>query len=172
MKLYDIPREIEEFERRLEEGGGELTPELEQEWAVFVAAGKDKMESAGFVILRIKDDIESCEKEIKRLTERAAKAERNKDRLRSLTLYALQAWGGKLKTSLISMWTGRTGKQTCVEIKEGTDLKKLAETHPDLVRVKYEANLDAVKALDKAGKSLPDCFIIRHSDPTEYLVVK
>lgn len=145
MKLYDIPAEIDDFERRLEESGGELTPEFEQEWKDFISGSCEKLEAAAFILNRIWDDHETCRKESRRIQGRAQRFERNHERLSELTLYALQALGGKIKTSLISMHTGRTGKQINVEVKEGTDLEKVSRSHPGLVRVKYEANLDAIK---------------------------
>jgi hypothetical protein len=146
-RLYDIPKEIEIFEDRLINGGGELTPELEKEWSAFVAQGKDKLEAAAFVINSIEGDIEQCEAEVKRLKDRAASSTRNVDRLRDLTLYALKAMGGKVKTSLISLWVGCSGKKLKVDLKPGTDLEALNKTHPQLVRVSYEPRLDAAKAL-------------------------
>lgn len=147
MKLYDIPKEIEIFEDRLINGGGELTPEMESEWATFVAQGRDKLEAAAFVINRIEGDIEICEAEVKRLKDRADSSTRNVDRLRDLTLYALKGLGGKVKTSLVSLWVGCSGKKLKTELKPGTDLAELNRTHPHLVRVNYEPRLDAAKAL-------------------------
>lgn len=146
-RLYDIPKEIEIFEDRLINGGGELTPELEAEWSAFVAQGKDKLEAAAFVINSIESDVETCKAEVKRLQSRAQSSTRNVDRLRDLTLYALKALGGKVKTSLVTLWVGRSGKTLKAEVKPGTDLAELSKTHPNLVRVKYEPNLEAVKAL-------------------------
>jgi Siphovirus Gp157 len=143
--LYDIPQEIEQFEQQLIENGGELTPELEQAWSAFVQSGKDKLEAAAFVLNRLKHDAETCRTEVRRLEKRALSTETNRKRLSELTLYALKALGGKIKTSLISMWTGRTAKQISVEVKAGADLAAVAATHPELVRVSYAANLEAVK---------------------------
>lgn len=147
MKLYDIPKEIEIFEDRLINGGGELTPELEAEWSSFVSQGKDKLEAAAFVINSIKGDIEKCEAEVERLKSRAQSSTRNVDRLRDLTLYALKAFGGKVKTSLVTLYIGNSGKRLKTELKPGTDLEQLSKAHPHLVRVKYEPNLDAAKGL-------------------------
>jgi len=210
MKLYDIPAEIEEFERQLIENDGELTPELEKKWADFIAGSKERMEAAAFVLKRLKKDAETCREESKRLTARALSMEGNRERLNGLTLFALRALGGKIKTALVSLWIGRTGKQVSVEIKEGTDLAAIAKTHPGLVRVKHEMDLEAIKEayqeiatkveaerdrLTKeaardgsmiteadidpqviafwkdclAAANLPDCFIVRHQAPTEYL---
>jgi len=169
VKLYDIPREIELFEDRLINGGGELTPELEAEWAAFIAQGKDKLEAAAFVIKSIEDSADICKTEVKRLQARAASNTRNADRLRDLTLCALKAMGGKLKTALVSMWIGRTGKQVLVETKEGTDLVEVEKTHPQFIRVKREVNLSALKEAIEGGAEIPACFIVRHVDGTEYL---
>lgn len=144
-RLYDIPKEIDNFESRLIQNGGELTPELEQEWGAFIAGSKERMEAAAFVINRLKGDADLCRTECQRLQKRAQSTENNTKRLSDLTLYALKAMGGKLKTALVSMWIGRSGDQLAVEVKEGTDLSAIQKTNPDLVRVKYEPNMEAVK---------------------------
>lgn len=144
--LYDIPKEIDNFEFRLIQNGGELTPELEQEWGAFIAGSKERMEAAAFVINRLKGDSELCRSECQRLQKRAQSTEANTKRLSDLTLYALKAMGGKVKTALVSMWIGRSGDQLSVEVKEGTDLAAIQKANPELVRVKYEPNLDAVKS--------------------------
>lgn len=169
MKLYEIPREIEIFEDRLINNGGELTPELEAEWSAFVIQGKDKLEAAAFVISSIEDDVETCKAEVDRLRKRAAAGDQNARRLKDLTLYALKSMGGKVKTALVSLWIGRSGAQISIEAKEGTDLVELEKTHPQFVRVKREMNLDALKSCIKAGEPIPDCVIVRHIEPTEYL---
>jgi hypothetical protein len=145
-RLYDIPKEIDNFEFRLIHNEGELTPEMEQEWAAFIAGSKERLEAAAFVINRLKGDEKLCRTECQRLQARAQSTERNAKRLSDLTLYALKAMGGKVKTALVSMWIGRSGDQLAVEVKEGTDLAAIQKTNPELVRVKYEPNLDAVKS--------------------------
>jgi uncharacterized protein YggL (DUF469 family) len=212
MKLYDIPAEIEQFETQLIENGGELTPELEAQWSAFIAGSREKLEAAAFVINRLKGDEELCRSECRRLQGRAQSTERNVKRLSDLTLYALQAMGGRVKTALVSLWIGRSGAQLEVEVKEGTDLAEIQKKHPEFVRVKYEANLEAIKEayggistqldaeyeakVTKAGEltpekesalnhwvierrkellkaaNLPDCFIVRHKEGTEYLRIK
>lgn len=172
MKLYDIPPEIDEFERILIDSGGELTPELEERWSAFVGASKDKLESAAFVICSIEDDIETQDKEVKRLQARKKSSQRNVDRLKDLTLYALKSLGGSLKTALVTMYIGRTGVKTIVEVKEGTDLAALKQQYPELVRVKMEINLEQAKAMLKAGAELPDCLTVRNEPPTESLQIR
>ena len=144
-RLYDIPKEIDNFESRLIQNGGELTPELEQEWGAFIAGSKERMEAAAFVINRLKGDSELCRTECQRLQKRAQSTENNTKRLSDLTLYALKAMGGKVKTALVSMWIGRSAEQLAVEVKEGTDLAAIQQINPDLVRVKYEPNMEAIK---------------------------
>ncbi len=144
-RLYDIPKEIENFEHRLIENDGELTPELEQAWTEFVTGSKERLEAAAFVIKRLKGDAEICRDEVKRLEARARSMENNGKRLSGLALYALKAMGGKVKTALISLSVGRTGEQLAVEMKEGTDLVEIEKSHPEFVRVKREMNLEAIK---------------------------
>ena len=144
-RLYDIPKEIDNFESRLIHNEGELTPEMEQEWAEFIKGSKERLEAAAFVINRLKGDEKLCRTECQRLQARAQSTERNAKRLSDLTLYALKAMGGKVKTALVSLWIGRSGAQLAVEVKEGTDLAEIQKKHPAFIRVKYEPNLEAIK---------------------------
>lgn len=171
-RLYEIPREIEMFEHRLIQNDGEITPEMEQEWSELVAGSKERLEAAAFVITQLDDEAESCRDEVKRLQGRARSTENNRKRLADLTLYALRAMGGKVKTALVTLYIGRTGNQISVETKEGTDLAEVQKSHPDFVRVKYEPNLEAIKTAYLAANNLPECFIVRHQEGTEYLRIK
>lgn len=183
MKLYDIPREIEDFENELIQNGGELTEDLEKRWHGFVNAGKDKIEAACCVVVGLQAQQEACEKEAKRLTEKAAQHEHNVKRLKDLMIYAVDALGGKVKTSLFTVWTQTSASQIKVEMKEGTDLAKLEITHPQFVRVKREANIEAIKKAveliesqrQEVGELKPDAipgFIVSHTQGTHFLRIK
>lgn len=172
MKLYEIPHELDVIEDILIETGGELTPELEQRFSDCISQSKEKLESAAFVLCRMDDDAEACNVELTRLRKRKVSIERNRERLAELALYALKGIGGKLKTALVSMYVGRTGVKTVVEVKEGTDLAALKEQYPELVRVKMEPNLEQAKAMLKAGAELPPCFTVRTEPPTESLQIR
>ncbi|HLJ25337.1 MAG TPA: siphovirus Gp157 family protein [Candidatus Angelobacter sp.] len=145
-RLYHIPSEVERFERKLEMGYGELTPELELEFSTFVRKSKAKLQGAVFALKRMKSNEKEIKEEIDRLAKRKASLENNRERLSGLALYALRSFGGAVKTALMSIYIGRTGKQIEIEAKEGTDLAELAKTHPDFVRVTYSLNLMAIKA--------------------------
>ena len=172
MKLYEIPRELDAIEELLIETGGELTPELEQRFSDCISQGKDKLESAAFVLCRMDDDAEACDAEIKRLRQRKGTLERNRERLADLTLYALKAMGGKLKTALVTMFTRRSADQIHIEAAPGTDLVELHKQFPELVRVKYELNLEQAKAMQKAGAELPACLLVTKTLGTESLGIR
>ena len=145
IRLHNIPTEIDSFESRLIHNDGELTPEMEQEWADLIHGSKERLEAAAFVICRLDDDAEDCREEVKRLEARARSFESNRERLAARTLYALKAMGGKIQTAIVTLCVGRSAKQLAVEVKEGTDLKEIEKTNPDFVRVKYEPNIKAIK---------------------------
>jgi hypothetical protein len=144
-KLYDIPAEVERFEQILIETAGELTPELEQEFAAFIAGSKDKIEAGCMVMRNLEAQEEASAAESKRLYDRAHQFKNSGERLKGLILYAVDAMGGKVKTALFTTWGQNAANRTSVELKAGADLVEIEKTHPQFVRVKREINLEAVQ---------------------------
>src|SRR5258708_24872570 len=122
MKLYDVPMEIASFEMEIEAAEGVITPELEARWEQFVAAGKDKIEAAAMVIQTIKAQGEACEAEAYRLKKRADSLSRNVERLKELTISAVDSFGGKVKTSLFTIWTQDSAATKSVDLAPGADI--------------------------------------------------
>jgi superfamily I DNA and/or RNA helicase len=173
MKLYDIPAQIDDFERLLEDGGGELTPELEQRWTDFIKGSREKIEAGAMVVKNLEAQEKACAEEAKRLYAKQKQHERNTQRLKDLMVYAVDALGGKVKTPLFSIWCQNSAPQIKVELKEGSDLVEIGKTHPELVRVKREPNLENIKLLAATDpKAVPEQFIVSHSAGTRYLRIK
>lgn len=186
MKLYEIPAEIDAIEQELIDNEGEITPELEARWQAIMIQGFDKIEGAAMVVRAIEASQKSCKEEAKRLTERAKRHERNAERLQSLMIYAVNAVGkprekdGELKghnvkTSLFSIRTQRSAPGVTIEQREGADLQELHEVHPELVRVKYEPNIEELKKLAESDTGFPvwmlKIFAVTNHNGKEFLVI-
>jgi hypothetical protein len=164
LKLYDIPAQIDDFERLLEDGGGELTPELEQRWQDFIKGSREKIEAGAMVVKNLEAQEKACKTEAERLYAKQKQHERNTQRLKDLMVYAVDALGGKVKTPLFSIYCQTSAAQIKVEKKEDTDLAEVEKTNPELVRTKREPNMEALKLLvttDPAASVL-DKFIVNH----------
>lgn len=89
----------------------------------------------------IKGEIEAVDVEIKRLQARKKSLQREDERLADRILYglkAIEAWGGKLKTSL---FTFGTRKSTKLVVEEGAE-----ETLPsEFVKVEFSVRKDLLK---------------------------
>jgi hypothetical protein len=174
MRLYDVPSEIASFEVEIEANAGEITPELEERWKAFVAAGKDKIEAAAMVITTLKAQAEACEAEAERLQSRAESLAKNVERLKELTIGAVDAMGGKVKTSLFTIWTQDSASSISVEVKPGTDLAEMAEFLPGFVRTKRELDKKAILDRIKSDPTFTpaECLVIDQKPGTHYLRIK
>ncbi|HLW51248.1 MAG TPA: siphovirus Gp157 family protein [Candidatus Angelobacter sp.] len=152
LRLYDIPAEVDFFEQELIHSGGELTPELEERWKTFVKAGRDKIEGACMVVKNLEAIADVSGEESKRLYDRAHQFQKNAKRLKDLMVYAVDAFGGKVKTMLFTVWTQNAANRTSAELRDGTDLVAIEKTHPQFVRVKRELNTEEIlKYLGESG---------------------
>jgi hypothetical protein len=164
VRLYDIPAQIDDFERLLEESDGELTPELEQRWQDFVKGSREKIEAGAMVVKNLEAQEKACKAEADRLYAKQKQHERNTQRLKDLMVYAVDALGGKVKTPLFSVYCQTSAAQVKIEKKEDTDLVEVEKTNPELVRTKREPNLEALKLLAATDPKAPvlEKFIVSH----------
>jgi hypothetical protein len=172
MKLYDLPMEFAAMEAALVESGGELTPELEQQYDALLRAGADKIEAAAKVVRMLEAQRDACKEEAARLADRAQSLENGKDRLKAMMIGAVDAFGGKVKTSLFTVYTQTSATQTHVDLVPGTELPRLAESDPDLVRVTHELNKQFIKEAIKSGQQLPECVVLTEVPGTKSLRIK
>ena len=179
MKLYDLPMELEtlmmRYETLLSETVGEVTPEvekLEQEIATYFAAGQDKVEAAAMVIKNLEADAVSADSESKRLKNRANSIQNNADRLRALTLMAVSALGGKVKTPRFTIWKQTSKASVVYSINPIIMPDVFAAKFPDLARVNIELNKTAVKELAKTGAVIPPEIIAEERPGTDFLQIR
>ena len=156
MQLYDIAQEGLVVSDLLTESEGELSPELEERLDNLLRAGKDKLEAAERVCRNLQAQEDACREEWKRLGERAKSFERQRKALRKRMAAALEyAFGGKIKTALFTIWSQMSAPSKRVVLAPNTDLEQLRARRPDLVRIEYALNENAVKVEAEAGHQLP-----------------
>jgi hypothetical protein len=174
MKLYDIPFEIASFETEIEANEGVITPKLEARWKEFISAGKDKIEAGAMVIQTLKAQAEACEAEAKRLQKRADSLSANVERLKQLTIGAVDSFGGKVKTPLFTIWTQDSAATLSIETAPDADLKEMEEYMPEFVRTQRELNKKAIAEKIKAGPDweIPPCLNVTEKPGTHYLRIR
>jgi Siphovirus Gp157 len=173
MKLYEIPMEMAELEMALLDSEGELTHELEKRFDDFLKGGKEKIEAAAMVVRSLEADEEACVKEAKRLSERSKSVANNIDRLKHLMLIAVDAgFGGKVKSSLFTIWGQTSAAQVYIETSPTLDLELLSNESPEYVRTKMELDLSAIKEAHKQGKTLPTVITVKEVPGKRSLRIK
>jgi hypothetical protein len=174
IRLYEIPAEAREIEAALSDGFGELTPELEQRIATFMALGKDKIEAAAIVVNSLEADSIECKSESNRLYQRAQGLERAADRLKALMLTAVDGgFSGKVKTVKFTIWGQNAPGSVVFGLKPEADIYALAADSPELVRMgQPELKLDALHKAHKNKEKLPDAIAVEEKDGKRYLRIK
>lgn len=158
MKLYEIPAEWERLLGLIEEGAGEVTPEIEAEAASLIDASKAKLEAAGLAMRNLDIHAASAAAQAKVFEEEAARCnamakafEAASDRLSMLMAPAL-AITGKVKTAAGTLFT-RTTTSWSFDLKPGAAFYELPS---ELWRQRDpELNKSVLKKLAEAG-TLPE----------------
>ena len=148
MKLYELPLEASSLQAELEEAAGELTPDLEQRLDSFLALGADKIDAGACVLRTLEAQAEACAREAQRLKARQGSFQRSADRLRELLGRAVDALGGKVKTSRFTLWIQASPAQTRYLLAEWIDRLSFAGEYPGLVKcAQPELDQEAVAKL-------------------------
>lgn len=169
MHLYQIPLEWAAIQQELEMADGELTPELETRLEALLAGGADKIEAAACALQSLQRDAAACAAEAARLRARMQALENNAANLRQLMLQAVEALGGKVKTTLFTIWAQRGASVPVIRLTDGYhasdfDWRLCRRTEPQLDR-------EAVLRLHKAGQ-LPQGIEVEMREGTKFLRVK
>lgn len=97
MNIFQITQELQDIFSELEENGGELTPELEQELNVTQEDFKVKVKSYAEGIKLLNSDITLIDSEIKRLNALKKSKEKAIERLNKVIAWAVEMFGDKNK---------------------------------------------------------------------------
>lgn len=161
MNLWQLTQEEMEFISLMEETGGEITPELEEELAVRRENFEDKAHSYTKLILKLEADAEAAAAEIKRIQDLKKTRENTIKRLKTTLRDALQIFGRpdgktgvmKYETPLFKL-SIRTSN--AVEV---TDEQELPD---EFWAVKREVSKTLISNAIKEGREVPGATMVEN----------
>lgn len=150
--LYDINRQLTEFEPEIDPETGELTNALE--WDELNMAYAEKVENIGCYIKDLNGDIAKFEAEEKQLAKRRQSLERKADYLKRLLLNNMNDEKYSSPRCAISFRHS--------EVVEVEDMSLVPET---MLRAKMsvEPNKTAIKTALKAGEAVSGCKLTQNT---------
>lgn len=120
--IYNLTVELLDIFEELEENGGELTPELEEQLAISQKDFKDKIKSYTEAIKLLKTDCNSIDEEVKRLRELKNSKQKVIDRITKVVIEAIILFGDSNKAGVkfIDYGTGKVSirRSKSVEVDE------------------------------------------------------
>ena len=120
--IYQIKQELLSIFDELEENGGELTPELEEQLNISQEEFRDKIKSYSNVIKMLENDIANIKEEKARLSDLQKSKEKSIERLKKIMIESIELFGDTTKSGskFIDFGTGKVSvRQTqAVEIEE------------------------------------------------------
>jgi hypothetical protein len=148
--LFNINDDMFRLHQQIEENGGELTPELEEQLTITEHERESKCEGYVSVIGQLKSKSELLKREAKRLLDAARTYDKSIERLEDNLLSSVVQLGN-IKTNFVSISTRRNKS---VEIAED------AELPIEYQRVKTEPNKSAIKEALELGIDVPGATIV------------
>lgn len=120
--IYQIKQELLAIFDEIEENGGELTPELEEQLAITQDSFKDKVKDYTNVIKTLQNDIVDIKAEKTRLNDLQKSKEKTIDRLKTILVEAIEMFGDTSKTGgkFVDYGTGKVSVRNseAVEVNE------------------------------------------------------
>lgn len=129
MNIFQLNQELLGIFEELEENGGELTPEIEEQLKINQTDVNNKVESYTQVIAQLNSDIELIKSEKKRLDDLKLSKEKTIESIKKLILYALDYFGETTKsgTKVIDFGTGKVSTRKSVSLEVSEEYNKLAD---------------------------------------------
>lgn len=122
MNIFQIQQNLIELFDSIEEAGGEITPEQEQELAINKNNLSEKIKDYSNVIKSLEADINTIKEEQKRLKDLAERKSKVIDRLKVIMLDAIKSFGDEKKSGVkyIDYGTGEVSirKSNAVELND------------------------------------------------------
>jgi len=151
--IYQISQDLLTIFQELEENGGELTPELEQELNITQESLYDKIKSYVSVIHHYEDDLDSIKRETTRLSNLKKSKEKIVERLKSVVLKAVEDFGDENKNGVksIDFGTGKvsTRKSEAVYLYDD-NIEHIVNCLNDILDIETDNNqLDVIDSIDK-----------------------
>jgi hypothetical protein len=129
MNIFQLNQELLSIFEELEENGGELTSEIEEQLKINQTDVNNKVESYTQVIAQLNSDIELIKSEKKRLDDLKLSKEKTIESIKKLILYALDYFGETTKsgTKVIDFGTGKVSTRKSVSLEVSEEYDKLAD---------------------------------------------
>ena len=148
--LFNINEDMFRLHQQIEENGGELTAELEEQLLITENDRESKCEGYVSVIRQLKSKSQLIKDEAKRLLDAARVYDKSVERLEDNLLSSVVQLGN-IKTNFVSISTRRNKS---VEIANDVELPLQYQ------RVKIEANKTAIKEAIESGIDVPGATIV------------
>ena len=154
MNIWSIKQNLLSIFDELEENGGELTPELEEELKVTQQSFREKIKDYANVIKSLSADLKTIKEETKRLKALHDRKEKTIAKLKSIIVEAIEEFGDTNKNgvSYIDYGSGQVviRKSTAVEVDED-NVKKIGKAMDEVLGwMRFNKQLDTVEELDYA----------------------
>lgn len=109
MNVFQLATELQDIINELEENGGEITPEIEEQLDINQEAVNRKVKSYTEVIHQLESDIELIKSEDKRLADLMKRKEKTIEAVKKLILYSIDMFGETNKSGIkyIDFGTGK-----------------------------------------------------------------
>ncbi len=151
--IYQISQDLLTIFQELEENGGELTPELEEELNITQESLKDKIKSYVSVIHHYEDDLDAIKCETTRLTTLKKSKEKIIERLKTIVLKAVEDFGDENKNGVksIDFGTGKvsTRKSEAVQLYDD-NIEHIVACLNDILDLEAENNqLDVIDGINE-----------------------
>jgi hypothetical protein len=148
--LFNINEDMFRLHLQIEENGGELTQELEEQLTITEHERESKCEGYVSIIGQLKSKSELLKREAKRLLDAARTYDKSVERLEDNLLSSIVQLGN-IKTNFVSISTRRNKS---VEIADDVEIPLQYQ------RVKIEANKTAIKEALESGIDVPGATIV------------
>ena len=147
MNIFNISRDLEDIFYQIEENGGEITPELEEQLAIKEEELHAKLDSYRRVHSKMLSDAKTCKEEETRIAKLRKTKEAQAERLKTTMLEAVQRFGatGKSGNKLVNLPDAKlyTKATVCTEI-DNNRASVLMQIFLDIYRTAWEQDtLDA-----------------------------
>ena len=120
MNIFNISRDLEDIFYQIEENGGEITPELEEQLAIKEEELYAKLDSYRRVYSKFMSDAKTCKEEETRIAKLRKTKENQAERLKDTMLTAVQQFGalGKSGNRVINLSDSKlyTKSSACTEV--------------------------------------------------------
>ncbi|MCD8286221.1 MAG: siphovirus Gp157 family protein [Clostridia bacterium] len=158
LSLYELGQEELRLIEALEDGGGELTPELEAAWNDLATAKEVKLDRCHHIFTILKGKAETAKAEKDRLTRFIKTCENGQKRIKECLLAFMQTIGvNKIESSCCTCSIRNNAESvSCVDEEViapyESAIAELQERLPDYIRIKAEVSKTALADAIRAGE--------------------